>query len=475
MQLVRVEELSTLSDEVTSSTQPPTSSITNYSSGVLGAALCILILLATLGNLLVCIAVVTDKSLRKLSNLFFVSLALSDLLVGAVVMPLALINDLSAHGWRFGQDFCKIWIASDVMCSTASILNLMAISFDRYVHIKDPLQYTEWITRKSVPVAIGATWIVSGLISFLPISLDLHVAPETTPPSQSTTLEPGQYLQIRKRENATESNGSYSFYDYEISQPDQLAFSDSKSDGGGGGAVPPVCQLDFGPVYSFCSSIVSFFLPCVVMLIIYFHLFAIARRHAKSINANNTPSTTLSAVGMAVPLEVRDTTAADVKSVRDTKVTLLQPPSAVSVTGAGKARNSSSACSTKVNLISSSQRLQEPLLQEHKAAITIGIIMGVFLLCWTPFFIVNVVAGFCKECISPTTFQVLTWLGYSNSAFNPVIYTIFNAEFREAFKRLLTEDPRQCCATLVPSFCHYDVNARRAHLNSQKYYENYCM
>ena len=72
MQLVKVEELSTLSDEVTSSTQPPTSSTTNYSSGVLGAALCILILLATLGNLLVCIAVVTDKSLRKLSNLFFV-------------------------------------------------------------------------------------------------------------------------------------------------------------------------------------------------------------------------------------------------------------------------------------------------------------------------------------------------------------------------------------------------------------------
>ena len=101
----------------------------DYRSLSLGAFLCLLILTATLGNLLVCIAVVTEKSLRKLSNLFFVSLAVSDLLVGAMVMPFALVNDLSS--WRFGQDFCKLWIASDVMCSTASILNLMAISFDR--------------------------------------------------------------------------------------------------------------------------------------------------------------------------------------------------------------------------------------------------------------------------------------------------------------------------------------------------------
>ena len=38
--------------------------------------------------------------------------------------------------------------SSDVMCSTASILSLCAISLDRYIKIKDPLQYTEWITRR---------------------------------------------------------------------------------------------------------------------------------------------------------------------------------------------------------------------------------------------------------------------------------------------------------------------------------------
>lgn len=77
-------------------------------------------------------------------------------------------------------------------------------------------------------------------------------------------------------------------------------------------------------------------------------------------------------------------------------------------------------------------------MSDHKAAITVGIIMGVFLICWVPFFCMNIVAAFCKTCIPDITFKILTWLGYSNSAFNPIIYSIFNTEFREAFKKILT-------------------------------------
>lgn len=85
-------------------------------------------------------------------------------------------------------------------------------------------------------------------------------------------------------------------------------------------------------------------------------------------------------------------------------------------------------------------------VSDHKAAITVGVIMGVFLICWVPFFCVNIVAAFCKTCIGGQTFKILSWLGYSNSAFNPIIYSIFNTEFREAFKRILTTKNSWCCS-----------------------------
>ena len=45
-------------------------------------------------------------------------------------------------------------------------------------------------------------------------------------------------------------------------------------------------------------------------------------------------------------------------------------------------------------------------VSDHKAAITVGVIMGVFLVCWVPFFIINIVAAYCKDCIPSSAFKV---------------------------------------------------------------------
>lgn len=74
---------------------------------------------------------------------------------------------------------------------------------------------------------------------------------------------------------------------------------------------------------------------------------------------------------------------------------------------------------------------------ETKAAKTLAIIVGLFILCWLPFFTMYLVRAFCDDCIQPLLFSILFWLGYCNSAVNPMIYALFSKDFRFAFKRII--------------------------------------
>ncbi|GAB1604395.1 tyramine receptor 1 [Argonauta hians] len=81
----------------------------------------------------------------------------------------------------------------------------------------------------------------------------------------------------------------------------------------------------------------------------------------------------------------------------------------------------------------------ESTASDRKAVRTLGIIMGVFIVSWLPFFLMYIIMPFCSECeISPMAISVITWLGYVNSCMNPVIYAFMNRDFRVSFKKLLT-------------------------------------
>lgn len=107
---------------------------------------------------------------------------------------------------------------------------------------------------------------------------------------------------------------------------------------------------------------------------------------------------------------------------------------------------------------------QRNIRREHKAAKTLGVIMGCFLLCWLPFFTWYIVSTMCGEqlCSTPPPLvDILFWVGYANSALNPLIYASFNRDFRNAFLRLL-----HCYAgaqLLAP-----DSDERRCQVNSRK-------
>ncbi|EAA08140.5 AGAP002886-PA [Anopheles gambiae str. PEST] len=100
--------------------------------------------------------------------------------------------------------------------------------------------------------------------------------------------------------------------------------------------------------------------------------------------------------------------------------------------------------------------------REHKAARTLGIIMGTFILCWLPFFLWYIITSLCDRCPNPDIVVALVfWIGYFNSTLNPLIYAYFNRDFREAFRNTL-----DCmfCAWWRRETSPLDINVRRASL-----------
>lgn len=78
-------------------------------------------------------------------------------------------------------------------------------------------------------------------------------------------------------------------------------------------------------------------------------------------------------------------------------------------------------------------------LNERKALKVLIIIFSIFVLFWSPFFIINLISVYCPNCefITKEVFLAITWLGYASSTLNPIIYTMFNKSFRRAFINLL--------------------------------------
>ncbi|XP_017530024.3 5-hydroxytryptamine receptor 6 [Manis javanica] len=142
-------------------------------SGWVAAALCVVIALTAAANSLLIALICTQPALRNTSNFFLVSLFTSDLMVGLVVMPPAMLNALYGR-WVLARSLCLLWAAFDVMCCSASILNLCLISLDRYLLILSPLRYKLRMTAPRALALVLGAWSLAALASFLPLLLGWH-------------------------------------------------------------------------------------------------------------------------------------------------------------------------------------------------------------------------------------------------------------------------------------------------------------
>ncbi|XP_031437780.1 5-hydroxytryptamine receptor 1B [Clupea harengus] len=132
-----------------------------------GIILALLTFATTLSNAFVIATIYQSRKLHTPANLLIASLAVTDLLVSILVMPVSALYTVS-QTWTLGQVMCDIWLSSDITCCTASILHLCVIALDRYWAITDAVEYSKKRTSGRAAGMIATAWVISISISLPP-------------------------------------------------------------------------------------------------------------------------------------------------------------------------------------------------------------------------------------------------------------------------------------------------------------------
>ncbi|KAA0709527.1 Alpha-1B adrenergic receptor [Triplophysa tibetana] len=317
----------------------------------LGLVLGTFIIFAVAGNILVILSVVCYRHLRSPTNYLIVNLAIADLLLGTIVLPVSATLEILGY-WVFGRIFCDVWAAVDVLCCTASIMSLCVISIDRYIGVSHPLQYPNIVTGRRAILAMLGIWILSLVISIGPL------LGWKEPPS-----------------------------------PDHR-----------------VCAITEEPFYALFSSLGSFYIPLIVILVMYCRVYVVAKRTTRNLEAG-------------VKTEAMNSGEIMLRIHR------------------GSQQHEDTGCSSRGRAHQGRNSLTVKLLKfsrEKKAAKTLGVVVGMFTLCWLPFFLTLPIVSFNVSLRPPDTiFKIIFWLGYFNSCLNPIIYPCYSREFKNAFVLIL--------------------------------------
>uniref|UniRef100_A0A0A9WDL6 5-hydroxytryptamine receptor n=3 Tax=Lygus hesperus TaxID=30085 RepID=A0A0A9WDL6_LYGHE len=387
---------------------------------ILAVILGLIILATVIGNVFVIAAILLERHLQNVANYLILSLAVADLLVACLVMPLSAVYEVS-NQWTLGPELCDMWTSSDVLCCTASILHLVAIALDRYWAVTN-IDYIHQRTGKRIGVMILIIWSVAFLVCIAPVL---------------GWKDPG--WEARISENRT-------------------------------------CLVSQDIGYQVFATASSFYLPLLVILGLYWRIFQTARKRirrrfqATSQAAAQGPgrhppaggviaglcaagaaggnggiaAAVVGVIGRPLPTISEATTTTTTTAFTNVSSANTSPEKGSYGNGVEPdlpTCDPGSVVYTPVYHPPKRKKEAADSKRERKAAKTLAIITGAFVICWLPFFIMAILLPVCnmyQVCVlNEYLFAFFLWLGYFNSTLNPIIYTIFSPEFRHAFKRLL--------------------------------------
>ncbi|CAF1290302.1 unnamed protein product [Rotaria sp. Silwood1] len=440
-------------------------------------------LLTICGNILVLVSFFVDRQIRHPTNYFIFSLAVSDFLIGFISMPFLTLA-VYKNKWVLGSFLCDIWLSLDYTVCLASIYTVLLITVDRFCSVKIPTKYRNWRTEKRIIFLVLLTWVVPAFIFFAStMGFPLYSKkPNLSKPDLQCDVQwnknayfnlgltigyfwvtllimftlyffiyqVASALEKRSQENAKKVSSLIGIpsstmtnlvinmsKNHRTSQPEVISSS-------------PTSKKKKQQTYSHPSSPLK-------------HQTSVDDDLASSLN-NNTPTNNNNNTNNTNGPDATNRSSSNETSGEHTP-TAIVAPNITNLLALTKADiESHTQLDENQTLLPNTQNKNltpniKPTNQKlsgkspsnnkaRKALRTITVIMGAFVLCWTPWHIHTIIQTFCQTCresivFNTYLFHACYYLCYLNSPINPFCYALANRQFKKTYTRLLRCDFRK--------------------------------
>ncbi|XP_064168113.1 histamine H3 receptor-like isoform X1 [Anguilla rostrata] len=376
----------------------------------------LLVFATVLGNALVILAFVVEKSLRTQGNIFFLNLAIADFLVGGFCIPIYIPYVLTGE-WRLGRGLCKLWLVIDYLLCTASVFNIVLISFDRFQSVTRAMsdRCQQAVTREAL-LKMACVWLAAFLLYGPAIISWEHVAGGSVVPDRACYAEFYYNWYFLMTASTVEFFTPFISVTYfNVSIYINIRRRNLMREGNPDGEGHRESGIELQGMVREEKQKVFFVSPT-----------APGRRVGEA-RSSSLPCTDVTAGPSG--RNTRDGGMLDLPPLQLEDLVQRQVDRRYRTTEQGHGRS---------NMVDASMATCFRLSRDKKVAKCLAVIVCVFGLCWAPYTLLMIIRAACHgQCVQHYMYEISFWLLWINSSINPVLYPLCHTSFKRAFIKLL--------------------------------------